>query len=150
MNNNINTNNLTILNSPPVINFNASVPSSPIENEGTYIYSNITDIDNDVLLVNISLGDILIYNNTNAVSGNYSINWTTMSIGGEQNISVIVWENETLDKYNATDSINVTLGIDTQLIGINTYVNTLLGNCVYNEDCRIEIIIEGDYCSLSR
>ena len=44
------SNNITVRNTPPTINFNASVPASPIENEAVYLYANVTDPDNDTIL----------------------------------------------------------------------------------------------------
>lgn len=63
------TRNITI-NLGPTINFNASVPSSPVENDNVYIYANVTDA-NPVQWVNFTViapNGTIIINNQNASS----------------------------------------------------------------------------------
>jgi len=81
-----NSTNLTINNSPPTINSNASAPSTVTENDNVFIYANVTDVDDDAIVwVNFTVtapNGTVVLNSENASSYSGDVwNSTTFSSG---------------------------------------------------------------------
>jgi len=121
-----NSSAVQIQNAVPIINSNATIPAAPQYYNTTYITANVTDLDNDISVVNFTItapnGTVIINNINGTASGDIwnSSNFTIDQYGNNWTVNIT-----TLDDEGSSDTeqwtFSVLLGTLTPTPSSKTY-----------------------------